>query len=475
MSPRCGNINRVSTPGPLSAAVAQACRGIRPQLSPPGAEAVDQLLHQLAQPLRVAVVGRVSSGKSTLVNALIGRRVAATDVGECTRLPTRYGYGAPERTEVVLTDGSRRVLSPGSEDYTGANHLETYLANEVLRDMIVVDTPGLGAVGAEQDPVSRTAIAGAEAVIYVLTQLVRQDDQDALSAFTAATDGRPAGPVNAVAVLNKADTIPADSVPGSGGDQRSAARLLAQRQRLALGPRVTEVVPLIGLLAETTETGMFTAADVDALRRLAAVPPADRDTMLLAADLLLGWECDLPVPDRERLLELLDLHGIRLAVDSLVDNPQCTVGDLRRILAEASGFGELRARLTEGLWSRSDAIKAAAALDALAAIPEQQHLIWDTIELLLARPEAHQLRMMEILTLIASGGVDMPADLLDEVVRLGMNADPPTGSREQQAAYALERAGWWRSYSAFGAGPVQSRIAHVAHRAYFLRWQGLTR
>ena len=35
----------------------------------------------LAEPLRVAVVGRVKAGKSTLVNALVGRRIAPTRAG----------------------------------------------------------------------------------------------------------------------------------------------------------------------------------------------------------------------------------------------------------------------------------------------------------------------------------------------------------------------------------------------------------
>src|SRR2546430_16007498 len=47
----------------------------------------------LDEPLRVAIAGRVKAGKSTLLNALVGRRVAATDAGECTRVVTWYGYG----------------------------------------------------------------------------------------------------------------------------------------------------------------------------------------------------------------------------------------------------------------------------------------------------------------------------------------------------------------------------------------------
>ena len=84
---------------------------------------------------------------------------------------------------------------------------------------------------------------------------------------------------------------------------------------------------------------------------------------------------------------------------------------------------------------------------------------------------------MEALTLVASGAVDMPEDLSEEVLRVGSNADigaqlgKPGAPRPELAAHALERAGWWRSFASFGATPAQSRVAHVVHRAYFLIWQ----
>jgi hypothetical protein len=73
----------------------------------------------------------------------------------------------------------------------------------------------------------------------------------------------------------------------------------------------------------------------------------------------------------------------------------------------------------------------------------------------------------------------MPEDLVEEVLRVGSNADipaqlgKPADARAELATYALERAGWWRSFASFGATPAQSRVAHVVHRAYFLIWQQL--
>ncbi len=526
--------------GPLSAAVAEVCLRLRTQVSPEAADGLTRVVRRLHEPLQVAVAGRLKSGKSTLVNALIGRRVAPTGVGECTRLVTRFRYGTVDRIEVVFRDGTTTALPFAPDgmipadlgpDLDRVSHLEAYLTSAALRHMTVVDTPGLGSpdpatasrtedllhltrpTGADPEPggdlggaggdgtgpgrtartdgpeepdaTSRAAVTGAEAVLYVVTQTVRADDEQALAAFTAATASRAPGPVNAVAVLNKADTVAPESVAGSDGDVWTAASVLARRQAETLRPRVADVLPVIGLVAETTETGRFTAADAEALRRLAALDGDALEVMLVSADLFTSWECAVPAGVRVRLLEKLDLYGIRRGVDLVRAAPEITAGALRRLLQESSGLARVRERLDSVFAARADGIKAAVALGSVTALaraaddPGRRRRIDDAIEALLAGPEAHRLRMLEALTLLSSGAVELPRDLTEEVLRVGSAADVPGrlgmpgASRAELAGYALERANWWRSFASLGATPAQGRIAHVVHRAYFLLWQRL--
>ncbi|MGW5646746.1 dynamin family protein [Saccharopolyspora sp. NPDC003752] len=503
-------------PGPLSAAVARLCTGLQPQVSERTAAGFAEVLRRLSAPLQVAVAGRIKSGKSTLVNALIGRRVAPTDVGECTRLVTRFQYGTVDRVEVVFHDGKKQAVPFDADggipadlgvDIDEVSHLEAYLTNAVLRDLTVIDTPGLGSLDAasvarteellgtrkedaddadsDLDPVSRNAVAGAEAVLYVVTQGVRADDEQALAAFTAATASREAGPVNAIAVLNKADTIEPSSVEDSGGEVWKAASLLAEKQAQLLKPKVADVLPVIGLLAETAESGEFTAADAEALRGLAQLDEATRETLLVSADLFTSWECDVPAGTRNRLLERMDLFGIRSALEAIDADPEITAGALRRRLLDSSGLASVLNRLDTVFRARADGIKAAAALASVTALAHasgdqgERQRVHDAIEVLLAKPEAHQLRVLEALTLVAAGAVAMPVDLAEEVMRVGSSNDVgeqlglPGRHRKELTDYALERANWWRSFSSFGATPAQSRIAHVVHRAYFLIWQQL--
>lgn len=501
--------------GPLSMSVANLCHRLQSQVSARTAAGFAEVLRRLGAPLQVAVAGRIKSGKSTLVNALIGRRVAPTDIGECTRLVTRFQYGTVDRVEIVFTDGRKQVLPFAADgmipaelgvDIEQVSHIEAYLTNAVLQGMTVIDTPGLGSLDAasvsrteqllgaakhakddegsdELDDTSRNAVAGAEAVLYVVTQGVRADDQQALAAFTAATASREAGPVNAIAVLNKADTIAPESVEGADGDIWKAATILSEKQASTLKPRVADVLPVIGLIAESAESGGFTSADAEALRQLADLDDDVLQTMLISADIFTSWECDVPSGTRLRLLEKLDLFGVSHAVEAIRKEPEVTAGALRRSLLDASGLEAVRQRLSIVFAARADGIKAAAALASVTALahasgdPGERQRVHDAIEVLLAKPEAHQLRLLEALTLVASGAVDMPEDLSEEVLRVGSNADigaqlgKPGAPRPELAAHALERAGWWRSFASFGATPAQSRVAHVVHRAYFLMWQ----
>jgi hypothetical protein len=185
------------------------------------------------------------------------------------------------------------------------------------------------------------------------------------------------------------------------------------------------------------------------------------------------------------LLQLLDLYGVREAVRVLRAEPSISAGELRRRLLDASGFADLRRRLGEVFRSRADGIKASAALASMAALAvasgdwAERQRVHDAIEVLLQRPEAHQLRLLEALTLVSTGAVSMPDDLTAEILRVGASVRPedqlgmPTADHLQLQAAALERAGWWRSFASFGATPAQSRVAHVVHRAYFLLWQEL--
>lgn len=496
--------------GPLSTTVATLCDQLRAEVGPDPAQQVGQIRDRLSEPLRVAIAGRLKAGKSTLVNALIGRRVAPTAVGECTRVVTRFRYGPADRIDVVCRDGERRSLPLDDDGMIPQRlgvpagrvaYVDVTLTSEKLRDLTVVDTPGLAstdtgvseraheAVGtatgtapfdADIDDASSAEVAAAEAVVYVFTQAVRADDAQALDAFRAASARLSSSPINAIGVLGKVDTLVAGAA-----DPWPVAGPLAAQQAALLGRTVSDVVPVAGLLAETAEAGRLTGADGNALRELARMP-ADRLRLLLAsADLFRTRPGPLGTEQRERLLDLLDLYGIGFALAQYAAQPALPTGELVRRLEAASGLPRLVNTLEETFRWRSDAIKAGWALSRLDRLagrvrdPRDRDRLRDTVQRLLRDPAYHRLRLLDAAQRVATGDVPMPADWEAELTRLATSGDPrwilrlPAAGPGELAAAATAAAGRWRVYAVAGAGPAQSRIAQVAHRGFQLLAQDI--
>src|SRR5512141_1230212 len=140
------------TVGPLSSRVAGLCQEAGHRLGGATQAQVLDVRRRLGEPLRVAIAGRLEAGKSTLVNALIGRRVAPTEVGECTRIVTQFRYGTSDRVDVVRRNNSRDSLPLDESGMIPQRlgvarseiaYVDVSLTSDNLRDLTVVDTPGL--------------------------------------------------------------------------------------------------------------------------------------------------------------------------------------------------------------------------------------------------------------------------------------------------------------------------------------------
>lgn len=490
-------------PTPLSTRVADLCAEVGHRLGPTTKAQVLDVRRRLGEPLRVAIAGRLKAGKSTLVNALIGRRVAPTEVGECTRVVTQFRYGTSDRVDIVRRDGNRSSL-PLDENgmipqrlgipRADVAYVDVTLTSDHLRDLTVVDTPGLSSANTtisaqaqrflfteapiddDLDDDSTGALSGAEAIIYVFTQSVREDDIQALESFRSISARLSSNPINSIGLFNKVDKM----ASGAGEDPWPIATPLADGQALVLRRVLSGVVPVVGLLAETTEAGRLTAADCEALRQLAALPDIDRTILLASADLFTNRECPVSTEARTRLLRLLDLYGISFAIAQLLTRPNLATGELVRLLFQASGFPRLRQTLDHAFRWRTDAIKAGWALSGLEKIashaerPFERELLRDAIERVLQQPEYHRLRLLEVAQLVSAGAVGLPDTMEDELTRLALSNDAawilnlPSASREQLARAALDAATRWRAYAVAGASPSQSRVALVAHRGFFL-------
>ena len=481
----------------LIASAIRLCDGALAELGPGDVRAgVERVRQRLGEPLRIAIAGRVGTGKSTLVNALLGLRVAPTAAGECTRVVTWFRYGDRDAAELRMRDGSIRPLALSSDrslperlgvEVDDVESIQVSLYAETLERMTLIDTPGLASLSeGGSDRTSRLlaldsseAVSRADALVYVMTRDVREDDERALSGFRSHAGRLRASAGNAVAVLNKADKL-ADDEDG----MREAAHRLAERWADDLGSTVGAVIPVVGLLAETVEAGRLDEDRAQELRRLAALPPEERRRLLASVRRFLGGEpAVVGSARRSELLARLDLFGIRACLDS-IDRGRGGAIQLAADLRRLSGIAELQEALRTTFARRADVLKADAALEALRQLAAHAgdrregellaaRLRTETERLALL-PEMQRVREMDVLSEAAAGDLALPQELRDDLRRIATGREvaerlgvSPTATADEVRQVALRRAAQWRAFGNDGRRtPAEARAARVLGISY---------
>ena len=178
-------------------------------------EQLAALLDRLdAARLRVLVVGEAKRGKSTLVNALLGRDLLPSGVTPLTAVTTTVRYGDDERAEVRFLDGHDEkhplaVLSdlvtergnPGNRRRIAG--VTVYVAAPLLAGGVeLVDTPGTGSVFEWDTQAAHEALRSMDAALFVLTAdpPVSASERDLLEQVARLS-------VRTFVVLNKADHL----------------------------------------------------------------------------------------------------------------------------------------------------------------------------------------------------------------------------------------------------------------------------
>ena len=453
------------------------------------ATAVAAIEARLTGPLRIAIAGRIKAGKSTLLNALVGAKVAPTDAGECTKVVSWYRNGQLYQVDAQLHNGERRSLQftrhEGSLDVklgglspADVDHLDIQWPTSKLQKMTLIDTPGLESLNDENSRRTRDFLevdsegaSDVDAVIYLMRHLHTTD-----VAFLDAYMDRSipeSSPVNAVAVLSRADEIGAGRLDSMASAARIAARYRSNGQVRSLA---ATVVPVAGLLAETGLT--LREEEARALRTISELPDAELDTMLLSAGHFLDVEAsDLTVETRRELLARLGLYGVRLSMQEMrAGNTTATA--LAPKLIAASGLGELNTIIDQHFLPRARILQSRTALSALRSLSRRLSTshpgLADSLDRDTERIEATavEFAQMRAAHLVASGTIKLTADDAGALERLLLGTTPaaslglaPHASRaEIEAAAGLAMSQWRSKANDPLAGPARFEIFQAAAR-----------
>ena len=238
--------------------------------------ALDALRGRLAgQRLRVLVAGEAKRGKSTLVNALLGRPLLPVGVTPLTALATTVRYGRDEGISVVFRDGRAESFplsalgdlvtergNPGNRRNLASVNVVAD-APVLARGAELVDTPGTGSVHAHNTAEAEAALGTMDAAVFVLTAdpPVSASERELMARVAKLS-------VTTFVVLNKADYL-------AGGELAEALEFTAQVAAGAAG-RPVRIYPLSAraALADGDDPG-FAAFAADFTTYLAQERAAD--------------------------------------------------------------------------------------------------------------------------------------------------------------------------------------------------------
>src|SRR3954469_1655163 len=437
---------------------------------------------RLDEPLRVAIAGKVKAGKSTLLNALVGEELAATDAGECTRIVTWYADGRTYEVTAHLTDGTAEPRPFTRRD--GAiqidlgrpadevDHLEVRVPSARLRRHTLIDTPGIASLSTDVSLRTMAFLeaegeraAQTDAVIYLLRHM-HGSDVRFLESFHG--DGLSQGtPVNAVGVLSRADEIGGCRPGAVESAARVAARYATDERLRRLCPVVVPVAGLLGAAGATLREQEYRV-----LAAVAALPMAEVVELLLTADRFAVSD-----PERGRVLGRLGLFGVRLSVRLIRERAVADAGELARALTEHSGIDRLREVFAAQFVGRSEVLKARSALAVLdECIVPGSALAADAERI---RASAHEFVELRLLHQVRSGrlpGTDGQLAEMDVLLggaggaayaRMGL---PPDAAAGRIAAAAREALARWQ---AIAEHPFSARELRTAARAVARTCEGI--
>lgn len=477
----------------------------------PARAVLTDLRGRLGGAVRVAIVGRVSAGKSTLTNALLGGDMVATGVEELTFNINWLRYAEANSLTIHFLDGRppehrdpaelvdltvhreehRRFLS--SIDYLVVEHPNPYLA---MFD--IVDTPGLDShvgtdtantlrfLGRTGEQVRQATVAHAskaDALVVVFSRGLAGNEQELL-ADVNQDSFHSASPITTVGVLAKVELYwrPDNPDPMVDGHHVTEKIMdLAGARRL-----LYELRPLCSLVGAAA--GTCTEVDLADLTELARLDPGLLARQVARAPLFTTRDYpDLPVPvaRRRALFDRFGGYGIVLAC-SLVRQGVDDLATLQAELDQRSGLAGFRRLLVDHFGNRADLITLKGLIEQVRALPRRLGDgldPYDTRRLVQAVRAFEQLALnehafteLDVLRGYYDGLIDFDPPEVAELLavtgehgtsvadRLGL---PASAGLTEMRTRAQERLAYWSLVTADPALPGRTATAaRVVRRSY---------
>lgn len=175
---------------------------------------LDVLLSHINQPLKMAILGEVKSGKSTLLNAFAGGQISPTNVTETTACIMKIAFSETSKALFFYKNGKKiegsideiyKLLNDNQNNidfFSQCDHVEIFKPLSGLKQIEIIDTPGLATITSENEEITRKYFQNIDVVLWVFNvhYLGQSDVNEELR--TVANMGKPI-----IGIVNKIDEI----------------------------------------------------------------------------------------------------------------------------------------------------------------------------------------------------------------------------------------------------------------------------
>lgn len=363
---------------------------------------------RIVKPCRLAIMGRVSSGKSSFVNELLGDNLATVSVlAETATINLLTTKLAPKASKPILCEykeASAPVWINADEakklQGTGDNmkiiqrirwlvyHLRN-LNSPLLNEIELADTPGLNALAGEDghvhDEITQDFMNNIDAILYVVQDTVQDRDIDTLREFINKTNQRSS--LGIFVVLSQIDVGCQDAEDMRiKGAERAKQRLHDLQEQLGAG-RIESILPISAIIERIyREMGEDWFVNLHkALQYFIERTGVELITLLL--DELESWAqqqdhpCNIATPELSELyrqlyekLSSIDPRterrfpppGFKIIVHELLKcSDTYPVNDAITALRKAAGIESIRSTLVKEIQARKDILKLKRIIDEI--------------------------------------------------------------------------------------------------------------
>ena len=456
-------------------------------------------VERLNEPMQLAIIGKISSSKSTLVNAILGEEdVVKTGYMEETYNVSWLKYGdSSSDIRVVFKNGEISDVpksnwgewashQSGNKLKTEVKYIEVFHNHEILKEINIIDTPGLDAESGidSQNTISFLKEVRPDAVVMLFTKSIAETTLSVVQDFqNAGRTSYTLSPLNAIGVLSKVDLMWNMANPDK--DVIADARRVIDKTLIERYPEVRRA--LFSILPVSALMGLASATiSDDDFRDIVAISQTDERTlskMLLSPGAFAGKKDEVTVPEERRkyLCNKFGLYGIFILSNAVKRNKDVTLSLLKETLLRKSGFDKLLQTVQAHFGGRATLIKSQAVLqdllgqivsakaksdsagEALKGLCSVENILVSTILTM------HEYREWECLSKYYNGKLDLDEETAAEFTAIcgekGYSAKerlqlPSAGCSDEMIERAVARALHWQGqYNLFST--IEPELAGV--------------